>query len=65
MTGIGGERKEAKNEKVRRLLENGIQYSLRGFLDSTPLLQAAGNGQRKNIRLLLDRSASISEQDGL
>jgi hypothetical protein len=31
-------------EKLRRLLENGIQYSLRSLFDSTPLLQAAQNG---------------------
>jgi ankyrin repeat protein len=56
---------DGDTEKLRRLLDSGIQHSLRGFLDSTPLLQAAENGQRETIRLLLERGASISEQDGL
>jgi ankyrin repeat protein len=44
---------------------NGIQHSPRGLFDSTPLLQAAQNGQRETIRLQLEHGASISEQDGL
>ena len=55
---------EGDTEKLRRLLDDGIQHSPRGILDSTPLLQAAENGQRVTIRLLLERGASISEQDG-
>ena len=55
---------DGDTEKLRRLLENGIQHSPRGLFDSTPLLQAAQNGQRETIRLLLEHGASISEQDG-
>src|SRR5579859_1478199 len=51
-------------EKLRRLLDSRIQQSPRGFLDSMPLLQAAQNDQRETIRLLLERGASMSEQDG-
>jgi ankyrin repeat protein len=50
-------------EKLRRLLENGIQHSPRGLFNSTPLLQAAQNSQREAIRLLPEHGASISEQD--
>jgi hypothetical protein len=32
---------DGDTEKVRRLLENGIQHSPRGLFDTTPLLQAA------------------------
>jgi hypothetical protein len=49
-------------EKLRRLLENGIQHSPRGLFDSTPLLQAAQNGQRGTIRLLLEHGVSVSER---
>jgi hypothetical protein len=34
-------------EKVRRLLENGIQRSPRGLFDTTPLLQAARGGEER------------------
>jgi ankyrin repeat protein len=44
-------------------LDSGIQHSPRGLFGSTPLLQAAENGQRETIRLLLEHGASISEQD--
>jgi ankyrin repeat protein len=50
-------------EKARRLLDSGILHSPRGLFGSTPLLQAAENGQRETIRLLLEHNASISEQD--
>jgi ankyrin repeat protein len=50
-------------EKLRPLLENGIQHSPRDLFDSTPLLQAAQNGQWETIHLLLEHGASITEQD--
>jgi ankyrin repeat protein len=50
-------------EKLRRLLDDGIQHSPRGILDSTPLLQATQNGQQETIGLLLELGASILEQD--
>lgn len=55
---LGQAAADGDTEKLRRLLENGIQRSPRGLFDSTPLLQAAQNGQRETIRLLLEHGAS-------
>ena len=48
---LGQAAADGDSEKLRRLLENGIQHSPRGLFDSTPLLQAAQNGQGGSIRL--------------
>ncbi|KAF8848332.1 hypothetical protein BDZ45DRAFT_810846 [Acephala macrosclerotiorum] len=39
---------DGDTEKVRQLLENGIQHSPRGLFDTTPLLQAARGGEERN-----------------
>ncbi len=49
--------------EVRRLLEQGTQYSPRDLIDSTPLLQAARQGHPAVVQLLLEHGASVSEQD--
>jgi len=54
---------EGNIDEVTRLLEAGIQHHPRDPIDSTPLLQAALQGHRGVIQLLLVHGASLSEQD--
>ena len=52
---------EGNIAEVRHLLENGIQYSPRDPIDSTPLLQAGRQGHQEVAQLLLEYGASVSE----
>lgn len=60
---LGQAAADGDTEKLRRLLENGIQHSPRGLFGTTPLIQAAQNGQRETIRLLLEHGASIPQDE--
>ena len=54
---------EGNISEMRPLLEKGIQHSPRDPIDSTLLLQAGRQGHQEVVQLLLEYSASVSEQD--
>jgi hypothetical protein len=54
---LGRAAADGDTEKLRRLLENGIQHSPRDLLDSTPL--AADQGHREIINWLIDHGAEV------